>query len=91
MMELRKIDKHKYAGFESMMNNKKRVWPHEVMGKIGIDEDEYNFYLSHYFSIKDKRERAKKPKKIEPVKVEIKRQNIPDGFLPWVSKILRVS
>lgn len=92
--EFESIDQRRYAGFESMMNNKKKIWPYEIMSKLLINEDTYNLFLRYYFSKKDEIAKRKEPeaKKKQVKKIEeSRRQNIQDGFLPWVSRILGVA
>lgn len=88
--EFESIDQRRYAGFESMMNNKKKIWPYEIMSKLLINEDTYNLFLRYYFTKKDeianrKKSSGRKTKIVE----EFKRQNIQDGYLPWVNDIFR--
>jgi hypothetical protein len=88
----RKIDQEKFAKFEAMMNSKKRsLLAYEIMVKLHINEDTYNQFLRHYFYIKDNKAKSKKPLIKQKKILKIERQNIPDGFLPWISMILRVS
>lgn len=90
--EFESIDQRRYAGFESMMNNKKKIWPYEIMATLCIDEDTYNLLLKYYFYKKDEIIKRKEPKKKQVKKIEeSRRQNIQDGFLPWISRILGVA
>lgn len=88
MMEIpQKIDKEKFKEFMAMLNSKRVPNAKLIMQKLKMNDDMYDLYFRHYYY---KKEQRKNKKVVTKVVVKIKRQNIPDGYSPWINKILNV-